>query len=527
MSDNLKRPPTLEQILKAAPMLARASIEVEHALAASLPDGTPVTDEMIDGLLERCRLGQRVEIDVPMLAYEQWDYEKYPGKDNRNFVCFRGGEMQALGRTGKRKPFMRDHEQRESLARGGTLIESKTEQPEEGHHQIFQTVRLSAPWAVEMYLRGLMTTVSIGWFPTGPVICSACDAPIGAKCWHWPGDRLDEVIDGDGVKRKVRNRNGGGAILVRWIYTKAELIETSCVPVPGVPTAAMDQLRATLAASFPTLFADEDADEDIVVAPDPADKSPPSPAARSVDPQPERPQMADQTDQTTRLASLRKALLAALTLPESHRAHAATLATTDADAAEAFCVESPTVREAAVKSALDADPVVFTGAVTKISVRRSHGELALQLATQNEASAKKLAEQETELGVRAAAADDHEVETICSSRIPNLPGSGAVHANIVRALRKAGDPVLLEESLKALAGASNFVKAAGRAPGANEGADAGNEDALAAFETALAAFAKAAGKSPLHATEEFLATKQGTELHEAYDKARRTARGTR
>lgn len=539
--DAAKKRPTLEQILKAAPQLCQASrlvdpaeleqLGIEPTLRAVTVNGEPITAEMRDDLLRRIDSGTLgyCELGVPLLAYEQWDYEKYSDKDNRNFVCFRSGEMRALGGTGKRKPFLRDHRQYDSLARGGTLADSRTEQPEEGHHQIFQRATLTEPWAIAMYLRGNMTTVSIGWIPTGPVLCSACNAPVFEKCYHWPGDRLSEVTDDNGDKRYVRSRNG--KLVVRWVYTKAELIETSCVPVPGVASAEMDPLglRAVLASQWPMFaagaFSDEESRDAEQVAQHASGKSPPSLAAPTVKPQPESTQMADQLDQTQKLANARKAFFAALGMSEEHRAHAEALAKTDPDAAEAFCCESPTVRAAQVQAARDADPVVFRGELTGIVVRASEGANAkryAELAEEGKADRKR---NEDQLAAAAAREEEHQVATICSSRIPNLPGSAAVHANIVRSLRKAGDPALLEPSLQALTGASNFVKAAGSAPGANDGVDAGNGTAFEAFESALAAFAKAKGKSPAEATEEFLATKQGGDLYDAYDKARRSKGG--
>lgn len=533
-----KAKPTLEQILKAAPMLTRAERTLEPLLLAQGPAATssvlvhspkltdgkrvPMTAELRDELLRMIDAGELgyCEVDVPMLAYEQ-----QAGVDNWNYVGFRNASMRAIGKTGAGKPFLRDHEQRDSMARGGTLVESGTEVPSDGHYEIRQVARLTEPWAIAMYLRGNMTTVSIGWIPTGPVLCSVCDAPVMSQCYHWPGDQLVELTDGAGKKRYERRRDGTGTLTVRWIYTAAELIETSCVPVPGVPTAGMDQLRATLSASFSI---DDDTDDGSAAAvrafADDNDKSPPSPATPTVDSQPESTQMADQPDQTPKLATMRKALMAALTLPESHRAHAAKL---DAEAAEGFCLESATVREAAVRAALDADPVVFTGELTGVTVRASHGDLARRLAEQGEAQAKQLALQEDALAKARSTNDENDIAAICATRIPNLPGSALVHANIVRALRGAGDPALLEESLKALQGASAFVQAAGRAPGINEDTDAGNESALEAFNVALSAFAQAKGQTPAQATQAFLATAQGDALYTAYDQERRSSRTAR
>lgn len=190
-------------------------------------------------LLAKAVAREQVQLEVVLKAYEQ-----QAGERNRNFVRFRDGAMMSLGSTGVGKPFLRDHNQWTVEARGGTITSSKTTKRDEGSYQIDQTVLLTEPTAVERALRGLMSSVSIGWHPTGPVTCSACNQPVLDKCWHWPGDRLAESTDGD--RRYVRKRDGD--IVVEWIYTAAELVETSEVNVPGVPGAGVTDIRAQLAA---------------------------------------------------------------------------------------------------------------------------------------------------------------------------------------------------------------------------------------------------------------------------------------
>ncbi len=399
---------------------------------------------------------------------------------------------------GEGKPFLRDHAQRDSMARGGTLIESGVEVPTEGHYEIRQVARLTEPWAIALYLRGNMTTVSIGWIPTGPVLCSVCNAPVGEKCggwWkHWPGDRLKKITDDDGNEVYVDSNKG--SIVVRWIYTAAELIETSCVPVPGVPTAEMDQLRATLSAQFPAQFAiDAVSDEESQLAQHSAPKSPPSAPARSVDPTTElateNPMADQQPDQTPKLASLRKALAAALTLPEEHRAHGAALAASDIDGAEAFCLEGPTVREASVKAALDADPIVFTGALTKRTVRRSEGAGMLSMARELEASASKIRDHEAQLAAQQSEREAANVAGICSSQLASMPGTDDTHRFIVGALHKSGGtPEQIDAAIKSLAMASTNIAKMARAPGLNDERDPAEDGLEAELQSLVAQHAK-------------------------------------
>lgn len=229
---------------KHAPALCRSA-----ALTGTLTElrdvggTTKLTDARRDELLEACVAGRYVELEVDVLAYTQ-----KTGERNRNSVRFRDGAMVALGRTGKGTPVLRDHNQHDSLSKGGAVIASSTEKLADGEYVVRQTWKLTAPWAVEMALRGLMDAVSIGWRPTGSILCSACNAPVYTKCYHWPGDRLVEKDDESGVKRRVRAADG--PIVVEWIYTEAELVETSIVNIGGVPQARSEEVRAGLFAAL-------------------------------------------------------------------------------------------------------------------------------------------------------------------------------------------------------------------------------------------------------------------------------------
>lgn len=221
-------------------LFAEARVVASRAMAGSTlalrHNGTTLAagSTEIDELLARAVRREAVELELDIVAYEQ-----EPGKRNRNAVRFKDGKMIALGRTGRGRPYMRDHKQGDVTARGGTVIASSTTKVSEGHYKVMQTVRLTEPSAVERALRGLMDTVSIGWNPTGPIECSACGKPVLVRgwCWHWPGDEIA--------------LNGGTEVsVIEWIYTDAELLETSEVSVPGVPTAGIEGIRAALSAAL-------------------------------------------------------------------------------------------------------------------------------------------------------------------------------------------------------------------------------------------------------------------------------------
>ncbi|MBA2718923.1 MAG: hypothetical protein H0U52_06750 [Chloroflexi bacterium] len=229
------------ELMKVAALACRASTTFDVDVLTLRAAGGAITPSKRDELLAKCAAGEYVELEADLLAYEQ-----KAGESNRNFVRFRDGAMMSLGRSGKNTPFLRDHNQYDSLSRGGTVIASSTEKRDEGDYAIRQTVKLTAPWIVELALRGLLTAVSIGWRPTGPTMCSACNAAIFTRCYHFPGDRLTERETEDGGKRKVRAADGD--ITVEWIFTEAELIETSTVLIGGVPTATFESIRTALGA---------------------------------------------------------------------------------------------------------------------------------------------------------------------------------------------------------------------------------------------------------------------------------------
>jgi hypothetical protein len=231
--------------VKTAPSIAKVVAEVARASCSSgelvlRANGGDVTTEVRDEMLRRCAAGEYVELELDLLAFEQ-----RPGVSNRNFIRFRDGALMAMGRSGVGTPFLRNHDQWDTAARGGTIASSRTEKRGEGDYAIRQTVKLTAPWAVDSALRGLMSTLSIGWRSTGPVLCTVCNANF-YRCAHMPGTRYAERDDGAGGRVVVADP--AGPMLCEVLYTAAELVETSDVNVPAVPSAQIEEIRAALAA---------------------------------------------------------------------------------------------------------------------------------------------------------------------------------------------------------------------------------------------------------------------------------------
>jgi hypothetical protein len=241
----VKAPDRSKLLAEALTMVSRADGSVTTLRANG--STTPLDAAGRAELLAKAVAREQVRLEIDVMSYEQ-----ETGKPNRNHVRFRDGAMIKLGATGQGNPYLRDHRQGDVTARGGTVLKSKTEKAGDGWYRINQTIEVTEPAAVERALRGLMSSVSIGWNPIGPVLCSACDEPVFESCWHWPGDMVQEGED----QRPVE-----------WIFTDAELVETSEVSVPGVPSAGITGIRAALAAlsgsrELPTIGDDESQEQD-------------------------------------------------------------------------------------------------------------------------------------------------------------------------------------------------------------------------------------------------------------------------
>lgn len=180
-----------------------------------------VSAEQLDDVLRRAVARERVELEMSIIAFEQT-----PGVSNRNFVRFAESSLPALASSGVNTPYLADHRQNDVDARLGSVTKSTGAGERGGAFQVRQTVRVTAPAAVERVARGLTTAFSIGWYPLGDVLCSACSEPVLEACVHLPGEKLEVGT-------------------VEWVTTSAELIETSEVGIPGVREGTrVEEVRA-------------------------------------------------------------------------------------------------------------------------------------------------------------------------------------------------------------------------------------------------------------------------------------------
>lgn len=213
-----------------------------------------------------------------------------------------------------------------------------------------------------------------------------------------------------------------------------------------------------------------------------ANKSTQAPAAKETGtttekfqmPTEQEKQIADLTKRNERLDRIAK-------MSGAHKAHFDTLIGEDADA---FLAKSTADREAVVQKALEDDKPIWTGEVTKVAVRKRDGELALQLAKQNEHNAVLLAKQ-------AADIEKAEVRKRAAETLGKLAGADAVHDLIVRSVLKSGaKQEEIDAALTAMKGWNELAATKAKAPGFG-GSDPAPADGEGELRKAVEEFAKA------------------------------------
>ncbi len=194
-------------------------VDAIHSLRVN---GSELAKTERKALIERVQSGEFVELEIEANTYIQRE------TPNRNFVRFKDGTLSRFAKTGMNTPFLIDHNKRNVDSRGGTVVKSKLVRGEDGEKSISQTILLTKPWAVVGVLDGTIDRFSIGFMPTGPILYSHNKEEIDGWPKFWPGDVLE-----DGT-------------VVEWIFTEAELIETSGVNVPAVVGTQIDGVREAL-----------------------------------------------------------------------------------------------------------------------------------------------------------------------------------------------------------------------------------------------------------------------------------------
>lgn len=153
---------------------------------------------------------------------------------NLNFVRFSESSLAEVAASGKGTPFLKDHNQTELDARGGTVIESFATKVN-GETVFKQKIKVTEDWAKRGVLAGTIDRFSIGWRSTGRVSYLHNGEEVTQENTLWPGQELED-----------------GSV-VEWVFESAELIEVSAVNVPAVSGTSINQVnefRASLSSAL-------------------------------------------------------------------------------------------------------------------------------------------------------------------------------------------------------------------------------------------------------------------------------------
>src|SRR5213078_4993477 len=212
-----------------------------------------------------------------------------------------------------------------------------------------------------------------------------------------------------------------------------------------------------------------------------------------------------------------KMLAAALALPEPQRLHVAKLGPEDQ---AAFLGMSPADQDNAVKAAEAADPEVYKTAAG-ISIRKSHGPLAEQMARQADTTAAELAKQAQQLAIEKAERARVTLEKRASDLIPLIGASLAERVAIIKAVDGIAEEGTRNGALEALKGANEAFRLLGVPHGAGGDSVPESKSPRKAWDDGLAGFAKSRNiANPLDAIVPFLKTEQGQTLRKALDAQR-------
>lgn len=171
-----------------------------------------------DKILSKLDEGTPTALIVEAVTYIQRD------TPNLNFVRFSESSLGNVAMTGNGTPFLKDHNQTELDARGGTVIESFAA-VENGETVFKQKIKVTKPWAILGVLDGTIDRFSIGWRSTGKVSYLHNGEEVTEENLIWPGQELE---DGSAVE---------------WVFEEAELIEVSAVNVPAVPGTSINEVN--------------------------------------------------------------------------------------------------------------------------------------------------------------------------------------------------------------------------------------------------------------------------------------------
>jgi hypothetical protein len=215
---------------------------------------------------------------------------------------------------------------------------------------------------------------------------------------------------------------------------------------------------------------------------------------------------------------LAKMLATALVLPEPHRLHVAKLGPDDQ---MAFLAMPPADQDSAIKAAEAADPEVYK-TTSGLSIRKSHGPVAEQMARQADATSVELAKQAQQLEIEKAERARVQLEKRATELIPLIGKSLAERVAVLKAVDAITDEATRNGAIETLKAANAAFQMLGKAIGAGDDGGPVHKTPIEAWNDGLATFAKSKNvANPLDAIGAFLKTPEGKAAKAALDTAQR------
>lgn len=206
----------LAELCQSSPTESRWACEESFAsLSCATADGIEVSlaagSKQRAELRDKMNAGESVELMLSAITFVQID-----GKPNRKFVKVKESALAALARTYAGTPFLKDHDTHDTNSRAGTVLSCEVVDFR-GGKALRMDLWVTAQWAVSAVLAGNIDRFSVGWDERdfSKVHCSHCEAPVGRKCSHYPGAKLE-----DGSR-------------VEWVFQRATATEVSAVNMPA------------------------------------------------------------------------------------------------------------------------------------------------------------------------------------------------------------------------------------------------------------------------------------------------------
>lgn len=213
---------------------------VAAVVALRRADGAEMSRTERDAMLADVRgnAASTARLTMTIRAYLQGAPGAHP---NGHSVRVRDGGLRALARSYRGAPFLRDHNERDLGARGGTVLASDLEDYGDGLKAIVQDVELTKPWAIEAVLDGTIDRFSASFELAGAATCTICNKAyqpswfgLAPVCEHEPGATYQNKA-GEQQLCEVEFENARGR-------------ETSGVSVPAVQGTGVAGIQAALAA---------------------------------------------------------------------------------------------------------------------------------------------------------------------------------------------------------------------------------------------------------------------------------------